>query len=93
MIDIGGPTLLRSSAKNFDFVTTITDINDYNLLDKNLSKISSSGFRVASEHSILKHSGLMISIGGDGTMLSCSRKFGLKKVCFGSFISIPRIDD
>ena len=37
MIDIGGPTLLRSSAKNFDFVTTITDINDYNLLDKNLS--------------------------------------------------------
>ena len=37
MIDIGGPALLRSSAKNFDFVTTITDINDYNLLDRNLS--------------------------------------------------------
>ena len=50
------------------------------LLDKNLSKISSSGFRVASEQRILKHSDLMISIGGDGTMLSCSRKYGLKGI-------------
>jgi NAD+ kinase len=50
------------------------------LLDKNLSKISSSGFRVASEQSILKHSDLMISIGGDGTMLNCSRKYGLKGI-------------
>ena len=50
------------------------------LLDKNLSKISSSGFRVASEQRILKHSDLMISIGGDGTMLNCSRKYGLKGI-------------
>ena len=50
------------------------------LLDKNLSKITSSGFRVASEQRILKHSDLMISIGGDGTMLSCSRKYGLKGI-------------
>ena len=50
------------------------------LLDKNLSKISSSGFRVASEQRILKDSDLMISIGGDGTMLNCSRKYGLKGI-------------
>ncbi len=28
-IDIGGPTLLRSSAKNFKYVTVITDPSDY----------------------------------------------------------------
>tara|TARA_B100001750_G_scaffold235689_1_gene238548 strand:- start:284 stop:1138 length:855 start_codon:yes stop_codon:yes gene_type:complete len=49
-------------------------------LDKNLSKISSSSFRVASEQRILKHSDLMVSIGGDGTMLNCSRKYGLKGI-------------
>ena len=29
-IDIGGPTMLRSAAKNFESVTVITDPNDYN---------------------------------------------------------------
>ena len=28
-IDIGGPTLIRASAKNFEFVVTITNPNDY----------------------------------------------------------------
>ena len=28
-IDIGGPTLIRASAKNFEFVTVLTDPNDY----------------------------------------------------------------
>lgn len=28
-IDIGGPSMLRSAAKNYKFVTVITDINDY----------------------------------------------------------------
>ena len=28
-IDIGGPTLIRASAKNFEFITTITDPNNY----------------------------------------------------------------
>lgn len=29
LIDIGGPTMIRSAAKNFDAVTVITDPNDY----------------------------------------------------------------
>ena len=41
MIDIGGVTLLRSAAKNNKYVTTITDINDYKSLEKNL--ISNKG--------------------------------------------------
>ena len=31
-IDIGGPTLLRSSAKNFRYVTVISDPDDYSLV-------------------------------------------------------------
>lgn len=31
-IDIGGPTLLRSSAKNFRYVTVVVDPNDYALI-------------------------------------------------------------
>lgn len=38
MIDIGGPTLLRSAAKNFDAITTIIDPTDYENLNKNLFK-------------------------------------------------------
>lgn len=28
-IDIGGPTMVRASAKNFKYVATLTDVNDY----------------------------------------------------------------
>ncbi len=36
MIDIGGSSLLRSSGKNYKFVTTISQVNDYEKLIKNL---------------------------------------------------------
>ena len=36
-IDIGGPTLLRSAAKNFSDVTVISNINDYAQLVKELN--------------------------------------------------------
>lgn len=35
-IDIGGPSLLRAAAKNFESVTTITDPEDYQLLEQEL---------------------------------------------------------
>ena len=31
-IDIGGPSMLRSSAKNFYYVTVVTDVNDYEIV-------------------------------------------------------------
>ena len=37
-IDIGGPTLLRAAAKNFNDVTVISNIDDYALLVKELKK-------------------------------------------------------
>ncbi len=39
-IDIGGPTLLRASAKNFKFVTVVIDPQDYSLV---LEEIKSQG--------------------------------------------------
>ncbi len=38
MIDIGGSALLRSSAKNYENITTISSINDYKLLKNNIEK-------------------------------------------------------
>tara|TARA_B100000700_G_scaffold168409_1_gene185959 strand:+ start:1674 stop:3206 length:1533 start_codon:yes stop_codon:yes gene_type:complete len=35
-IDIGGPTLIRGAAKNFNDVTVISEINDYKILAKEL---------------------------------------------------------
>ena len=37
-IDIGGPSMVRSAAKNFKSVTIITDKNDYSELIKELKK-------------------------------------------------------
>lgn len=39
-IDIGGPSMVRSSAKNFKYVTVVTDPSDYELV---LSEIEASG--------------------------------------------------
>lgn len=36
-IDIGGPTMLRSAAKNFESVTVVTDPNDYNRVAQELA--------------------------------------------------------
>ena len=38
MIDIGGPSLLRAASKNFKFITTISEINDYSKLIINMNK-------------------------------------------------------
>ena len=42
MIDIGGPTLIRASAKNYNSVTTICSSKYYKSLEKNMKK--NSGF-------------------------------------------------
>lgn len=37
-IDIGGPTMLRAAAKNYQDVAVITDVNDYDIVIKELSE-------------------------------------------------------
>ena len=38
MIDIGGPSLLRASGKNYKYITPIMDVKDYKKLISNLKK-------------------------------------------------------
>ena len=38
MIDIGGPSLIRAAGKNYRYVTTITNTQDYSSLIKNIEK-------------------------------------------------------
>jgi phosphoribosylaminoimidazolecarboxamide formyltransferase/IMP cyclohydrolase len=41
-IDIGGPAMLRSAAKNHDFVTVVTDVEDYSVLLAELERTGGS---------------------------------------------------
>ena len=50
------------------------------LIDKSLSKVKLSKVPIVSPHKIIKESDLVIAIGGDGTMINCSRKFGVEGI-------------
>ena len=62
MIDIGGCSLIRASSKNYKYVTTISDNNDYKLLIENLKnkngvtdilfrkKMASKAFSITSKY-------------------------------------------
>ncbi|WP_379963210.1 bifunctional phosphoribosylaminoimidazolecarboxamide formyltransferase/IMP cyclohydrolase [Epilithonimonas sp. UC225_85] len=41
-IDIGGPSMLRSAAKNFNSVVVLTDVNDYEIIKNEISKSGDS---------------------------------------------------
>ncbi|MFM1581772.1 bifunctional phosphoribosylaminoimidazolecarboxamide formyltransferase/IMP cyclohydrolase [Helcococcus bovis] len=43
-IDIGGPSMLRSAAKNFKFVTVVTDYKDYNMIIDEISEFGETKF-------------------------------------------------
>ena len=49
--------------------------------DKNLSKLENfTKTKFKSSNHIIKNSELLIAIGGDGTMLNCSRRYGSKGI-------------
>ena len=48
-IDIGGPSMLRSAAKNFNDVTVVTDIRDY---DRILNELEHGGITLATRRSL-----------------------------------------
>ena len=54
----------------------LTNIGIKVLIDKNLSKLKSKKLSISSRKKIISKANLLIAIGGDGTMLNCSRKFG-----------------
>ncbi len=48
-IDIGGPTLLRASAKNFHTVTVVVDPEDYSMVIEEITKNGSVAFELRKE--------------------------------------------
>ena len=48
-IDIGGPSMLRSAAKNFNDVTVVTDIKDYDLI---LEELNNGGITLSTRRSL-----------------------------------------
>ena len=48
-IDIGGPSMLRSAAKNFNDVTVVTDIRDYDCI---LNELENGGITLATRRSL-----------------------------------------
>ena len=60
MIDIGGPSLLRASSKNFKYITPIIDIKDYKKLVQNLKKnngVTDIIFRKKMAYKVFKKTG------------------------------------
>ena len=50
------------------------------LIDEHLSKLKSKHLTISSTKSVIAKADLMIAIGGDGTMLNCSRKYGSRGI-------------
>ena len=48
-IDIGGPSMLRSAAKNHRFVTVVTDINDYDRVIKEIKENGDTSYQTRLE--------------------------------------------
>lgn len=48
-IDIGGPSMLRSAAKNFNSVVVLTDVNDYEIIKNEMSENGDSTIETRKE--------------------------------------------
>ena len=73
-----GKSKVISIAKQCKEVLLSQNVNV--MIDENLFKLETKGFKVSKENEIKKKSDLLIAIGGDGTMLNCSRIYGSKGI-------------
>ncbi|WP_028841818.1 IMP cyclohydrolase [Thermodesulfobacterium hveragerdense] len=73
-IDIGGPTLLRASAKNFKYVTVVVDPGDY---EKVLEEIRTYGNTTLKTRFELAKKVFALTSGYDKTIFDYLSKFGV----------------
>ena len=50
------------------------------LIDENLSNLKAKNLSISTSKSVISKAKLLIAIGGDGTMLNCSRKYGSRGI-------------
>ncbi len=88
-IDIGGPTLARAAAKNFNDVAVITNIDQYNSFIEELKKNKGStslGFRQKLSEEAFSQTSYYDSIVTNYLTKKTKNNFPKKKVVFGNLI-------
>ena len=88
-IDIGGSALLRAAAKNYEDVTTICDIDDYNLIAKELRKnkgCTSIKFRKFMSAKAFGFSAYYDSVISNWLNRELNIKFPTKKTIYGKLL-------
>ena len=88
-IDIGGSALLRAAAKNYEDVTTICDIDDYNLIAKELRKnkgCTSIKFRKFMSAKAFSFSAYYDSVISNWLNRELNIKFPTKKTIYGKLL-------
>ena len=88
-IDIGGPTLVRAAAKNFNFVTVITNIEQYSELTEELKKNKGSTsleFRQKLSEEAFSLTACYDSTIANYFLSKTKNKFPKKKLIYGNLI-------
>ncbi len=88
-IDIGGPTMVRAAAKNYNDVTVITSISQYNNLIKELNKnkgATTLEFRKRMSEEAFSETGYYDSLIANYFTKISNNKFPKKKLIYGNLI-------
>jgi len=88
-IDIGGPTMVRAAAKNYNDVTVITNSNQYNDLIDELKKNNGStslDFRLKMSEEAFSETGYYDSLIANYFNKKLNNKFPKKKLFYGNLI-------
>ena len=92
MIDIGGPSMLRSAAKNFRFVAAVSDVADYprvaeelkkndgRLSDETRRELAAKVFRLTSRYDGLIQDYLSGAVASKDDLFPLNRSFNFEKV-------------
>ena len=88
-IDIGGPTLARAAAKNFNDVTVITNIDQYNSFIEELKKNKGStslGFRQKLSEEAFSQTAYYDSVVANYFTARTNNKFPKRKIVYGNLV-------
>jgi phosphoribosylaminoimidazolecarboxamide formyltransferase/IMP cyclohydrolase len=89
-IDIGGPSMIRASAKNFNDVVIVTDVSDYKLVIDTLKNGNNLDFRKSLMLKAFEHTASYDAIIANYMNHRCNSGFGDKKFIVGTKVLATR---
>ncbi len=95
-IDIGGPTLLRAAAKNYPFVTVLTDPNDYHDVIKEMTNSGgdvSEAFNFRMAKKVFRLTSTLRHRDHPGTLIPCQARGCDGRTTFSCDDSRDMVDD